>query len=425
MGSSIIKNTSWLLLEKLIRMALGLFVGIYVARYLGPKQFGEFSYAVSLYTILFAFSNFGIDGVVVKELIEEKCNAIKENLIFTSMIIKFFLSLLSIMLSLAFSMFNSFDDNSALLLVLSLSLSFLFLNVFDLYFQSAQKNKYVAIANIIMLVITSFCKVILVMYDMEVIYFAGIYILESFLFGLILYLFFNDKKDDEIKFRCSFSFRLTKRILYQSWPLFFSSLSFVLYNSVNTIMLNLDLSSLDVGYYNAASRFVNIWHFLPGILLTSLFPVLISKKNSSNQYEFECFMSKLFSFFIWVPLSIAVLIFFASDLIIDLTYGSEFELASNILSVLIFSNVTIFITSFWNKWMLAEGNTKITFLFQLFKIILLVTFNFFLIPILGLNAILISTILSGVIVQFLVPIFMRTQRRYIKFLVKGLFFKWE
>ena len=39
-------NTSWLLGERILRMAVSLFVGIYVARYLGPERFGLLSYAL-------------------------------------------------------------------------------------------------------------------------------------------------------------------------------------------------------------------------------------------------------------------------------------------------------------------------------------------------------------------------------------------
>ena len=41
------KNTSWLFGEKILRMVVGLFVGVWIARYLGPEQFGTFSYAQS------------------------------------------------------------------------------------------------------------------------------------------------------------------------------------------------------------------------------------------------------------------------------------------------------------------------------------------------------------------------------------------
>lgn len=424
MSPLVIKNTSWLFFEKIIRMSLSLFVGIYVARYLGPEEFGQLSYAISLYTILFSFSNFGIDGVVVKKLVEERDEYNKGMLIFTSMIIKLSLSFLSIIIVAAYITITSFDDNSYTLLILSFSLSFLFLNVFDLYFQSIQKNKYVAISNILMLILTNLCKVMFVVYELRVEYFAGVYILETLLFGLAIYSFFKRETTNKYKLSFSFSFEMTKSILSQSWPLFFSSLSFVLYNSANTIMLNRELSSLDVGIYNAASRFVNVWHFLPGIFLTSLFPLLIQKKNSNNKIEFESFISKTFSAFIWFPLLIGVFIYFTSDLIIDFTYGREFEMASYVLSILIFSNVTIFITSFWNKWMLVEGNTKVTFVFQLLKVLFLITLNLILIPMLGLSAVLISTVLSGVIVQLFIPMFMKNQRNYIVLLFRGFIFKW-
>ena len=39
-------NTSWLLGERILRMAVSLLVGIYVARYLGPERFGLLSYAL-------------------------------------------------------------------------------------------------------------------------------------------------------------------------------------------------------------------------------------------------------------------------------------------------------------------------------------------------------------------------------------------
>ena len=40
-------NTSWLLGERVLRMIISLFVGIYVARYLGPERYGLLSYTVS------------------------------------------------------------------------------------------------------------------------------------------------------------------------------------------------------------------------------------------------------------------------------------------------------------------------------------------------------------------------------------------
>ena len=66
------KNTSWLFGEKILRMVVGLFVGIWVARYLGPEQFGLFSYAQSFVGLFTAIATLGLDGkqttILTKEL---------------------------------------------------------------------------------------------------------------------------------------------------------------------------------------------------------------------------------------------------------------------------------------------------------------------------------------------------------------------
>jgi len=41
-------NTSWIMLEKILLLFIQLFVGIYVLKYLGPKQFGFLAYASDL-----------------------------------------------------------------------------------------------------------------------------------------------------------------------------------------------------------------------------------------------------------------------------------------------------------------------------------------------------------------------------------------
>ncbi|MEX5793524.1 hypothetical protein AB6H32_21200 [Providencia hangzhouensis] len=40
-------NSSWLLLDKFVRMGLGLAVSAWVARYLGPTQYGELAYVLA------------------------------------------------------------------------------------------------------------------------------------------------------------------------------------------------------------------------------------------------------------------------------------------------------------------------------------------------------------------------------------------
>ena len=64
-------NTSWMFAEQILRLAAGLFVGIWVARYLGPEQYGIFSYAVAFAAIFGSVAKLGLDGFVVIALVRE------------------------------------------------------------------------------------------------------------------------------------------------------------------------------------------------------------------------------------------------------------------------------------------------------------------------------------------------------------------
>ena len=65
------KNTLWLFLEQVFRMIAGLLVGIWVARYLGPEQFGLFSYVLAFVSLFGSIAKLGLDSIIVRDLINE------------------------------------------------------------------------------------------------------------------------------------------------------------------------------------------------------------------------------------------------------------------------------------------------------------------------------------------------------------------
>ena len=66
------KNTSWLFAEKILRMVVGLFLGVWVARYLGPEKFGLLSFAQSFVGLFTIFATLGLDEIVVRELVKDE-----------------------------------------------------------------------------------------------------------------------------------------------------------------------------------------------------------------------------------------------------------------------------------------------------------------------------------------------------------------
>ena len=62
------KNTAWLFSEKILRMAVGLFVGIWVARYLGPEKYGLLSYVGAFIGFFAPIGKLGFDGIISREI---------------------------------------------------------------------------------------------------------------------------------------------------------------------------------------------------------------------------------------------------------------------------------------------------------------------------------------------------------------------
>src|SRR6478609_404721 len=80
------ENISWLIFEKGFTLLVGLIVGVYVARYLQPENFGLLNYAISFVSIFSAFSTLGLDQIIVREL--AKAPERKEDLLGTGFVLK-------------------------------------------------------------------------------------------------------------------------------------------------------------------------------------------------------------------------------------------------------------------------------------------------------------------------------------------------
>ena len=72
--SKLVQNTGWLFFEKAIRYSLSLFVGLYVARYLGPHDFGRLSYVISFIEIGLPIAALGFSEILVQEFTQKTFN---------------------------------------------------------------------------------------------------------------------------------------------------------------------------------------------------------------------------------------------------------------------------------------------------------------------------------------------------------------
>jgi O-antigen/teichoic acid export membrane protein len=177
------KNTSWLFGEKIFRMVVGVVVSVWVARYLGPQQFGLFSYAQSFVSLFAALATLGLDGIVVREIVKDESR--RDILIGTAFWLKIIGAFLVLLILLIVINFTSNDNNTNILIYIIASATiFQSFNVIDFYFQSKVLSKYVVYANIFSLFISSLLKIFLILQEADLIAFAWVILFDSIVLDL-------------------------------------------------------------------------------------------------------------------------------------------------------------------------------------------------------------------------------------------------
>ena len=109
-------NTSWLLAERVLRLFITLIIGLYVARYLGPIDFGKLSYATSFVGILSIFIQLGLDGIVVRDLVNNP--KIKDKILGALFTLKIFGSLIMVGLLIIVSIIMKHESQITLLIAI-------------------------------------------------------------------------------------------------------------------------------------------------------------------------------------------------------------------------------------------------------------------------------------------------------------------
>jgi O-antigen/teichoic acid export membrane protein len=410
-------NTSWLFGEKILRMTLGLFVGIWVARYLGPEQFGLFSYVQSIIAIFAVITTLGLDAIVVKVLVSKKQ---QENAILGTAFTLKLLGAITLLCILSIIMFIYPEDYQTTLLFLIIASGTIFqsFNVIDFYFQSKVLSKYVVYVNTFSLLVSSILKVVLILNNATLVSFAYVVLFDSVVLGCGFIYFYRLKAHSIFFWRID-KF-IAKSLLKDSWPLILSGLFVSMYMKIDQVMIKNMMTSADLGQYAAAVRLSEVWYFIPIVISSSLFPAILNaRKVSKEQYYSR--IQKLYDLMAWMAIIIAIPMTFLSDWLVVILYGNEFSQAGSVLMIHIWSAVFVFLGVASSKWFLAEGLQIFSLYRTLIGVFTNITLNLILIPIYGISGAAVATLISQLLASYLFNVINKKSRITFILQTKALF----
>ena len=380
-----------MLSEKVVRLGVNLVVGIWLARYLGPSDFGILHFAIAIAAIFGPLVNFGLQGILVKELYLAPGR--KNELLGSSFAIKLVASLIVFAAIVLTSFTNFYTDKTEWLMVIVVSSSLLFqpFLVIDSWYESQVKVRLLSILKTLFFLLTSLIKIIMILRNEPLIVFGIVYSLEALFLALALVLTYAIQ--DQTIFKWRIRLDVVKNLIGKSWLLVLSGLSAVIYLKIDQVMLGIIVSDQEVGIYSAAVKLSEAWYFIPLILSNALFPAILSSKIKGQQtYRFR--LQQLCDLYFLISLLLAIVVSFLANFIIVLLYGVQYDSSALILQVHIWAGIFIFLRSVLSKWLIAEDKYKFSLISQLSGAVVNVLLNLVLIPRYGGFGAAIATVIS-------------------------------
>lgn len=413
--SRFLKNTSWMLFAQIYQMIVSLIVGIISARYLGPTNYGTLSYAASYISFFTILCQLGLEGVVVREIV--KNNEKEGEILGSSIVMRLIVGILSVIVVCIIMWLFNHQDSLLLAVTFLQSLVLLFnaFHILESWYQSYLLSKVTTIIKCLAYTMMSIYKILLLVFGKSVVWFAFSTSLDSLVISVLLLYNYNKTGKHKLKVNVNTG----KALLKESYHLIISILMSVIYSQMDKIMLGKMMGQTFVGYYTAATVICHMWMFIPQSFSKSAQPIIVELKNKNEQLYYKRLNQLNFVTF-WVGILFAGGISVFSRIVINILYGQGYSDARGPLMLIIWS-VAISAMSYPRAiWMLCEGNQNYTKYILIWGVIINLLLNFYGIPILGMNGAAIATIATEFVCCFIAPLFYKSTRIYVKYLLKAI-----
>lgn len=384
------QNMGWMFISRIFVMAVGFLIGIYLARYLGPSNYGLLNYAISFVGLFSFLASLGVETITNRELIKNPEN--KDRIIGTSFYLKLVGSVVAILIIFISSKFTT-NDAMLLGIIWMYSITYIFttFNIIDVFFQSQALSKYPSIVMIVVGIISAILKIAVILLHYGIIWITAIYVIESVLTALG-FLYFFVFKGNSFK-EWVFDKNIATMILKDSWPLMLTTVAIGIYMKIDQVMIKNILGNESAGIYAVAVKLSEFWYFIPSLICVSIFPAIVNAKKINNEL-YNNRLIKLYSIMFWFSFLIAIATTMFAHLIVYILFGTQYLGAVTTLKIYVWAGVAVSLSAGLSQYLIAENYTKISAISTIVGAILNVLLNIVLIPLYGIEGAAFATLIS-------------------------------
>lgn len=413
----ILGNIGWLFFDKILRMGVGLLVGVWIARYLGPEQFGLFNYALAFTGLFGVIATLGLQSIVVRDIVRDPDGA--RLTLGTAALMQFIGGLIAYVLILTAIAYLRPDDplTRSIVAIFGVMLLFKASDNVLYWFESQVQSKYVVLVQNSVFLIFAIAKVALIVNNAALTAFVWLMVAEAILVALILIIVFVRLGKPLAALKANS--KRAKTLLKDSWPLLLSSMAIVVYMKIDQIMLAEMVGEESVGIFSAAVKLSEVWYFVPMMIVASVFPTIIANKQTNEALYIER-VQRLYNLLAFISVTVGLVFSFISSWLVAALYGADYAKAAAVLAIQIWAGMFVSMGIARGKWLLAENLQHIGYWYIALAMVINVAGNYFMIPIYEEIGAAISTVISQATAAIIAPALFKETRVSSIMLLKSL-----
>tara|TARA_R110002072_G_scaffold1989_2_gene16401 strand:- start:115730 stop:117037 length:1308 start_codon:yes stop_codon:yes gene_type:complete len=394
-------------LEYFIKILLGTIVSVWVARFLGPEDYGNFTYIISFVLIFSPFYTMACEEVLIKYLVEEEYS--HDLIMGSGFLFKLLGSLIGFILVNGFAFYFA-PDNDLIkvgIFVYSIFMMLKAFQVIDNYYLAIKNIKVVSFFRNIIMVILSLCKIAGILNGKSWLWFVYISSFELFLYMLFYSITYF--KDGKYLWSWKPNNILISKLFKISFPLVLISFCSLGVAKLDQVMIMNIKGSVELGKYAVSVKLIELWQFVPMALISSFFPKIVSSFSNSKQ-EYRKNVKELYFMIITFSLLLATGTTIVSEPLIKLLYGEMYLGAGRILALYSWTILFLYITLARNKIFIIENLVLLEVMVVALTLVINFALNIVMIPMYGAEGAILASVGSYFLANVLASIVSKRMR---------------
>lgn len=417
----ITSNLLWSVAGKIVTLAGSLLVGIVVARYLGPEQYGLMNYVISFVALFQTVAIFGLDNIEIREEAKRPDDA--HRIVGTAFVLRLLLGVLTAAICIVTAYFMESDPYTIFIIAIySFTIILLAFNVIRNYFMAIVENEYVVKSEISRTLIGMAFKFGLYFAGAGLTWFLVACTVDYVLLASGYVVSYRTKKGSMRDW--TFDKGECLYLLKEAFPLLLTSAAVMVYQRIDQVMIGRMIDKEAVGYFATASRIVEILIYVPMILAQTISPVLTNIRTKSEE-EYRQKAQLFMDASVWGTLAIAILCSLCSYWGILLLFGRAYLPAVIVLQIMSFKAVSVALSNTAGNLLIIEGLQRWAIFRDVFGCAVCVVLNYIFLPRYGIIAAAVVAIVTNVAAGYIADLFIPSYRHLFRMQTKALVLGWR